>query len=285
VAVTAQTRLAATHQAAQAQLAARLAAILLARWRSLVTAPGVGGDEYLERALRDIRGQYGASTILARSFYGQSRRLGAPDAATFTPEAPPFDEEATIVSLVAAGFDHLSQALERGEDLSDALVTAGESASRAGVRRALVGGRTLIVDGVERDLAAAGFYWQTVGDDRVCSWCAMLSSRGAVFKQDSWDGDPRPDGRRKVSAHDNCRCHVAPVWNPSQELPDGVLDLSADWDDVRGTGPGNGWSGHESIKAWRRFWEALQRGEDRDSALARASDGRRDGSWARRSGS
>ena len=244
-------------------------------------APGVGGDEFLDRALRDIRGQYGASSILARSFYATSRRLGAPGADSFTPSAPEFDDEATIVSLVAAGFDHLSKALEAGDDLELALETAGESASRAGVRRALLGGRKLIIDGVERDTVAVGFYWQTVGDDRVCSWCSMLASRGAVFKEKSWAGDPRPDGRRKVSAHDNCRCHVAPVWDPAQELPDGVLDLSADWDDVRATGPGNGWSGHESIKAWRRFWEALQRGEEREMALMRAADGRREGSWAR----
>jgi hypothetical protein len=283
VAVTAQTRLAATHQQAQAALAARLAAILAARWRTLVSRPGVGGDEYLERAVRDIRGQYGASVILARSFYATSRRLGAPSAGAFTPTAPEFDDEATIVSLVAAGFDYLRDQLEAGNDLATALEAAGDSAARAGVRRALSGGRTLIVDGTERDRAAVGFYWQTVGDDRVCSWCAMLSSRGAVFKEDSWASDPRPDGRRKVSAHDNCRCHVAPVWDPAQELPDGVLDLSADWDDVRATGPGSSlWSGHESIKAWRRFWEALQRGEDRATALEHAADGRREGNWARR---
>lgn len=226
--------------------------------------------------MRDIRGSYASSGILARSFYGTSRRVGAPGAPAFRPELPEFEEEAAIVSLVAAGFQFLSDELSAGRELSEALERAGDSATRAGTRTALAGGRRMIVDATERDLAAVGFYWQTRGDDKVCSWCSMLASRGAVFKKDSWASDPRPDGRQKVSAHDNCRCHVTPLWSEQGDiLPDDVVALSADWDDVRATGPGRLWTGDESVRAWRRYWEALQRGEDRAAALLRARDGSR----------
>lgn len=273
-----QTRLAAGHQQGQARLAEAIARLIAARWRTLVTAPGVGGDEFLERALRDIRMQYDRSSRLASSYYGQSRRLAVPGAPAFAPTAPVLEDEAVIVALVASGFEELSRELAAGQDLAAALERAGDSAARAAARTSLAGGRHLITDAVARDSVALGYYWQTREDGKApCSWCAMLASRGPVFKETSWESDPRPDGRKKVSAHDNCACHLAPVWSQDQELPDGIADLYNDWIDVQATGR---WGGHDAIKAWRRFYEAMDRGEEREAALLRAKGGARDGNWA-----
>lgn len=180
-----------------------------------------------------------------------------------------FDEEATAASLVAAGFAFLTEELERGLDLAEALESAGTSVVGAGVRRSQAAGRETIIRSVEQDRVALAYYWQTRADAKVCSWCGMLESRGPVFKDGSWktQEDARPDGYRKVSAHDECRCWLAPTFRRGQELPDVVEQRYSDWRLVTGAA---GTSGHDSIKAWRRWWEALQRGESSELALARA---------------
>lgn len=233
-------------------------------------APGVGGDEFLASALRQLRGASTRSSGLARAFYDQARRLDAPAAApAFSAEPESFDEEATTASLVAAGFAFLNDELERGLDLAEALENAGRSVTAAGVRRSQAAGRGTIIGAVERDKVALAYYWQTRGDAQVCSWCGMLESRGPVFKDGSWktEEDPRPDGFRKVSAHDDCRCWLAPTFRRGQALPDVVEQRYSDWKLVRDA---TGASGHEALLAWRRWWEALQRGESSEMALARA---------------
>lgn len=217
----------------------------------------MGTDAFLEQALRSVRAQFASSSILARAYYGQSRRLGAPGAELFAPEMPKFSDDAVKTSLTGAGFAFLSDRIKAGRPVSESLSMAGEAAARAGVRAGLAGGRDLIREASRQDKVALGYYWQTreTETEKICSWCAMLASRGPVYTRESWPkSDPRPDGELKVSAHDNCACSMVPVWSKSQELPDSIQSLYDDWLEVTA-----GFSGHDKVNAWRRDWDARRR--------------------------
>jgi len=262
------TRLALAHQQAQARLAEQLSIATLAQWRMLVRAPGVGGDQFIERAVPAIQLQSTRSLALARVFYSNVRYIERRDAGP-VPALPEIElpDEAVVTSLVAAGFKQLSDSLAAGRELEEALDIAGRSASGAAVRQTLAPGRQFVQRAPEHDSVAIGLYWTTSGDERVCHWCSMLESRGAVFRGNSWKTaeDPRPDGSRKVSAHDLCQCSLTPLFREDQSLPDSVEQRSFQWKLAT-----EAHIGHDKVKAWRRYWMALQRGESEILALARA---------------
>lgn len=257
-----QARLASGHQQQQARLADAVARLTLIQWKRLVTGPGIGTDQFLTEVGRQVRTQARQSTSLARSFYGQSRRFANPDARPYSgPDETP-TPELIKTALIGSGLKFLSEGLERGDPLPEALDKAGGVASRAAARLTLAGGRTYIQRAVNTDRLVLAYYWQTREDGKApCYWCAMLASRGKVFTRQSWPkADPRPDGkldpegRLKVSAHDNCACHLAPVWTQAQELPDYVQSLEDDWKRVT-----KDFSGDAKMRAWRSWYTAQQR--------------------------
>lgn len=186
---------------------------------------------------------------------------------TLTIETPELPDEKIITGLVASGFEQLQRSLDVGRTMEEALQLASTAAVGSAVRNTLEPGRRGIMDAQGYDDRVVGLYWVTAGDTRVCHWCSMLESRGAVFKDGSWktQEDPRPDGTSKVSAHDLCRCSLAPFYDSSPELPDSVQARYDQWRIATSHA-----SGDEKRLAWRRYWDALGRGEDEVLALARA---------------
>jgi hypothetical protein len=67
-------------------------------------------------------------------------------------------------------------------------------------------GRYTLLNAVQDDKAAHG--WARVPEPGCCYFCAMLASRGAVYRS-----------RQKSSfeAHDHCKCHVEPLFAPHYE--------------------------------------------------------------------
>jgi hypothetical protein len=61
-------------------------------------------------------------------------------------------------------------------------------------------GRNTIVDTVRADPRAQA--WARVPEPGCCYFCAMLATRGAVYKEDT----------AGFQAHNKCRCHVEPVF-------------------------------------------------------------------------
>lgn len=161
----------------------------------------------------------------------------------FSPEPVTFDPEQARISQVATALEEVGRTgdVER----------AGTVGAVAGVRVALSGGRRGLLGAIATDSVALGYFWQTRQDGQApCSWCAMLASRGVVYKADSWPStDPRPHGFLKVEAHDGCACHLAPVWSRSQEIPDGTRNLEAQWRVSTRT-----FSGDAKVRAWRSWY-------------------------------
>jgi hypothetical protein len=273
VATTPATLLAAQHRAGQARLADALARLVLGRWRLRVRGPGAGTDQFLEEALRDIRTVSSTSVASARTYYGTARSLEIPRARPVALEAPDLVDEQVIAGIVAEAFQSLSDALEAGQTLAEALGTSGELAQGVAVRNAMRPSREMLYDAHRQDSRAIGWIWETAGDDRVCYRCSMQQSRGAVFKRDSFDVRDNANGTLKVWFHSHCRCHLRNVFTEDPALSDVAARLYEQWSLATApfTAPASGsLSGNESVNAWRRYWEALRRGENEVLALARA---------------
>lgn len=102
---------------------------------------------------------------------------------------------------------------------------------------------------VEKDPVALGWYFHTDGDP--CFWCALIASRGTVFKGDSFEASNRKfigDGTAKI--HNNCACVLAPVFSKSQVLPDINREARQVYEN-RGEG--------DALNAFRRAWEARKK--------------------------
>lgn len=266
MATTPQTLLAQQHRAAQARLADGLARIIALRWQLTVRAPGVGTDQFLQAALGAVRTTSTLSVAAARAYYGTARRLELPQAPAVRLEPEPLVDEQVIAGLVASGLKHLSDALEAGKDLAEALETASDASQGSAVRTMLIPGRQMIRNAPDQDSLALGYYRVTAGDGDVCFFCEALASRGAVYRGDSFDrSDPRFSGPGEVKVHDRCRCGFAPLYRSGAELPDNVIAARDAWQLAASP-----FSGQDKMKAFRRYWEALQRGEDEILALARA---------------
>lgn len=83
-----------------------------------------------------------------------------------------------------------------------------------------------------------------------CYFCAMLASRGAVYKTESSAKvrDVRGGGSRRF--HDHCRCSAEPLYGHEDE-PAHVAALSDRWAEVTA-----GKSGQDAVNAWRAAYAA-----------------------------
>lgn len=238
-----------------------------------VRGPGKGTDQFLEQALASIRAVSSTSVAMANTYYGANRRLELPGVEPVRLEAPELVEEQVIAGIVAEAFQSLSDAMEAGETLEEALGTSAELAEGVAIRNAFRPGREMLYDAHRQDSRAIGWIWETAGDDRVCYRCSMQQSRGAVFDRQSFDVRNNADGTMKVWFHNLCRCHLRNVFTEDPALSDVAARLYEQWSLATApfSAPSDGsLTGNESVNAWRRYWEALRRGENEVLALARA---------------
>lgn len=99
-------------------------------------------------------------------------------------------------------------------------------------------GRQTIVDNTRRDRHAKG--WARIPEPGACYFCAMLATRGAVYKQQT----------ANFRSHDHCRCHAEPVftaYEPSAQV--------REWQALyqRATAGVHGMKNAQ--KAWRKAFE------------------------------
>ncbi|MGW2089665.1 VG15 protein [Streptomyces sp. NPDC001880] len=197
---------------------------------------------------------------------GEPRLHGDDDSVTVTVddfEWPAADEEAdehrAATSLVVTGpvqaqrgIDRLQRSQQRGRlddvdflaDLNAVMRDAGARAAGAADRDAQMGGRDLLDAYVRADRAVLG--WARVTAPNPCWFCAILASRGAVYRS-AWTARYRGSGsgRRTLGAdlpqgwedwspsrladweasrgvnrfHDNCHCTLIPVYSREDWIP------------------------------------------------------------------
>jgi hypothetical protein len=206
--------------------------------------------------------QRSTSALISRQYYQAFRILETGDKDIIDLDEVQHIEEAAIrTSLMVTGPVGYQRRVEKIQALKlDPAVekiqleeawnkTVGEFSAAAG-RHVINGGREQLLDAVEHDKIAFGWFRTTSADP--CYFCAMLASRGPVYKEDSFDeSDARFTGPGNVKCHDHCACGFEPVFDRSTKLPDVTQRSAKVW--MEST---KGKSGAAAILAFRQAWEA-----------------------------
>lgn len=236
--------LAAMYRARQVAMAQRISSIIGAMWaQSIVPAQFVDSwGAIRDMVLGMVRSYYTASAVDSVQLYEQMRVLS--DLGPFRVAIPdlPQQELAKVVDSQSIGeFFHQIKTVDK-PTASD---IAGRSLQGSASRLALKGGRQTIAQAVHSDPKAQG--WERVISGNACGFCAMLASRGAVYKSHK---------TADFRAHDHCNCTAVPLFE-GQAPSDTSQALASDW--RRETA---GKSGKDAVHAWNNYWD--NRMETRD---------------------
>lgn len=177
------------------------------------------------------------------------------------PKAMSYDEveKAYQRLLRKQAVDHSADAVKKiraDEDLTPDLAftqievahaAAGSIGSGTVDAAGMEGGREVINQAIRKDRLVKAVARGTSTDP--CAFCAMLASRGFVYKSEktAYVGD---DVER---VHINCHCFPIVRWTKETELPEMNAYFQEKWHEVTA-----GYSGQDAVKAWRR-WIYAQR--------------------------
>ncbi|MEJ8652747.1 hypothetical protein WKI65_32965 [Streptomyces sp. MS1.AVA.3] len=159
----------------------------------------------------------------------------------------------------AAGAGRLDDA-EFLDELDVLMRDAGATAAAAADREVLRGGRDLLHRASAADPRTVG--WARVTDADPCAWCAMLASRGAVYrsrdaaqlKGHAGRNAPPVDPEDLEKYHNLCHCQVVPIYSRTDWLPEQGEVFRELWDEAT-----EGHTGQDAINAYRRAIEARRR--------------------------
>lgn len=237
------------YRAIQALVAARLAQQVLQVWRELMNPAKVDASWPAVRAalmpiVRQAREQ---SAVLARASYLDVRSDADITDDGFVPEGPlPLLVQRLEDSLDVTGPVEFKKAIAAGKTPQQAMDAAAVRMVGTTQYLALEGGRQVMQRSIAADDQATG--WSRVTDADPCAWCAMLASRGPVYKSAQTAGDPRQGGDRY---HDHCACQAWPAFTHDEPFIGIAEKLYDDWlRETRGRG------GKHAVNAFRRWWES-----------------------------
>jgi hypothetical protein len=189
-------------QAAQAGLAAVVAAQIPGMLPHLDVHDLAGSRQALLILLADLSRRYGAAAATLAVNQYDSTRAAAGIGGRFT--AVP--AEAVAVEQVGKSLQWAMSGLYGPTPDVAAFETKLTGVAE---KLALDPGRDTIVQNVQRDPKARG--WARIPEPAPCAFCALLATRGAVYKEDT----------SGFKSHDHCRCHAEPVfgqYKPSEQI-------------------------------------------------------------------
>lgn len=239
------------HRLAQLRIAAETVQLMRSTWALLdpfdldATTP-----RWLDVSTRLLVRQHARSAAMSAQ-YLRSFRAVELSISDFSPLlADPLNPARAATSLTVTGPVAIKQQMSRSVPLTQAVATAEAMSAGAAMRHALNGGRTTLLTNVERDRAALGHV--RVTDSDPCFFCAMLASRGPVYKDGSFArSDPRFTGPGEAKVHDDCGCTIEPVYRPDAEWPGRAREFADLWaETARGLPAG------EARREFRRAYEA-----------------------------
>lgn len=178
---------------------------------------------FIEAALPLVATGNRRSAALAAQYYTMFRALELPQSLQLgwqgireLPPAPaPAVMRSSLANVTMAG---VFNALGAGQNRSQALANGFVRLSGEATRLVLNGERDTILQAVEEDPQALG--WMRVSGGDPCAFCAMLLSRGAVYKSEE---------TASFEAHDHCQCGAEPFYEGSK-LPRMNRELRELWD-------------------------------------------------------
>lgn len=192
------------------------------------------------------------------------RRRVAKEIAWAAAEALLDPPEKVVTDLASSAAGVMKAEIKRGKSVAEARETAAGAVAAKTVKIVLSGGREATANEVRSGGSGCVGYARVVDDD-PCPFCAMLASRGGVYRSDAFAGSNdifAGDGAFKV--HDGCGCTMEPIYgHPLKNLPPGSAELAEEWAEIA-AGQRDPW-GH-----WRRWRESGTRpGDERADAAER----------------
>lgn len=175
-------------------------------------------------------------------------------------------DKAAETSLAVTGPVELKRQAARGVPEERARRVALVTSSGAASRHVLAGGRETQMRLIRADDAVKGYI--RVTDEDPCSFCAVLASRGIVYKKNSFSGINRRTGEAfkvnprlaglsldEAKVHDNCACQIEPVLvRNAHAWPGRAREFQRLWYEAT-----KGYSGNDALNAFRRAYEAQRR--------------------------
>ncbi len=122
----------------------------------------------------------------------------------------------------------------------------------AASRHVLDGGRQLVTTATEMDELALGF--ARVTDDDPCAFCAMLASRGPVYKSRATAARTTSRSTKRGPGekyHDHCGCSVEPAFTDDAEWPGRGREFEQMWEKYA--------KGPDQLKAFRKAYNAQRK--------------------------
>jgi hypothetical protein len=130
--------------------------------------------------------------------------------------------DAIRTSLLVTGPVALKKAAGQGRFGQAAIGAAFSMVSASAARHVSEGGWATVQETVAEDERAVG--WARVASANACAFCALLASRGPVYREETADFD----------AHDGCGCGIEPVYSRTDyRWPETSLDFRAAYDAAR----------------------------------------------------
>ena len=278
-----------SHRKAQVALTAYVVSQVREVFRAEVDAGDISGTfaRFVKRILPVILRSRRVSTQLSRDYLKQFRAVELHAGTRHKRLHPPKDDSLSVPvsvlkrvlanpwplidpepnlpdaaeiteQLYLSGPAVAKQRIKRGKTPEDALKVAETRVATTATRLTGDGGRAVIEDEVAHQKNGAIGYCR-VPDADPCPFCAMLASRGPVYKSNAFEDSNdifTGDGRFKV--HNGCDCTMEPVYGRRvTDLPPGVDKLAKEWAEIA--------SGRDDPFAyWRRYKESgTMPGEER----------------------
>jgi hypothetical protein len=223
-AVAVAVRLTEAHRLAQQRVAAATVARMQAVWPLLdpIDLDGTS-DRWLTAAAPVIDTGATTSAKVAEGYiraFKAAELPGGDQVPAVVVQLPVAEQVAT--SLLVTGPVQVKIQMTAGVPLQQATDSALASSSRAAMRHALNSGRNYIVDAVQADPQASG--WARVTSAKPCAWCAMLASRGPVYKSND---------TASFDAHDHCSCSLEPLYRDDAPWPPSAQQWADVWQQAK----------------------------------------------------
>jgi len=218
---------------------------LLRVWPVLNTKrPDQSFPDWFPQALQIVSDHRGYSSVLAEQFVEQTRaEAGVTDEWTPPPDRP-VNARQFELDMYRSAITTLKEAIAKKQAERPARDRAFVASAGTATKETLNGGRDKVLDSVDSDQAAVGWYRVTDGDP--CYFCAMLASRGIWYKTEA---------SASFHPHDHCGCQPAPAYSRDVELQPVAMEAARIY-----TASTKRYRGKDKTRAFRRAWESRSKG-------------------------
>ena len=234
-----------TQRHRREQLALRAASLreLQKLWQAFDPTSIRSYSSFVTAALPLITDSHRRSAAIGAAYYNAFRFAEGVGGEIRTALPQALARDVVVTNLRATGLQGTMRGIRSGMSPQAAARHGFVQASGSTGRMILLGGNDAIIGSTRNDGMAQG--WARVTSGNPCEFCAMVASRGPVF---------RSEGTADFESHDHCACTVEPHYEGSA-WPGKARQFREMWDSAT-----EGLSGRDAINAFRRRLKQTQGG-------------------------